>query len=329
MIKLILEEIGCHNVKIIHGKRVQSARPDGDNATSISIKLDDKLSSNIYTKQSEFEKLPYRDFYDVISFITKQNFNQCIGLICKICNIKYNGKIDKPKKSSRSILKKLVKNKKNIDLETEEIIFNENIKEQFVRKDCALFLFDGICSESQQKFEVSYDTLDNRVVFPIRNYNGEIITFKGRTCYVDYKEKGIPKYIYYYNFNGRKYLYGYYENYFDIISENEVYIFEAEKGVMQCDTFGVNNVLAVNKKIISKEQLNKLLSLNKDIVLAFDKGVTLEEIFIECRKFKGLCNVYYIYDYDNLLKDKESPSDNGYDVFYKLSTEYKFKYMGE
>lgn len=76
-------------------------------------------------------------------------------------------------------------------------------------------------------------------------------------------------------------------------------------------------------------QIKKILRLGKPITLAFDKDVVLEDIFIECRKFKGLIDVYYIYDTLGLLIKKESPMDKGIDIFNQLREQCKFKYKGE
>ena len=332
-IENILESLGCHHIKTIPNKRVQSARQEGDNPTSVQVKLNDSLSTVIHT-QNEFNKFEIKDIYTLIQFMKDCTFGEAIDHICRICNLEYDKNIKKQNYSnSYQFLKKYKRsvNKESVleDYESNAEILDESFKYRFIRDTCKLFYDDGIYEDTQDKFYVSYDILDNRVVFPIRNDEGKILTFKGRTCDKDYKEKGIPKYLSYYPYHGECYLFGLYENYFDILSSNDVIVGEAEKFVMQLDSMGINNTVGLSKKVISPYQLNKLLKLGKDIVLAFDKGVSLEDIYIECRKFKNLCNVYYIYDYDNLLKNKESPSDKGYEIFNKLYTEYKFKYKGE
>lgn len=334
LIRDILENIGCHHVKIIKDKRVQGARPNGNNITSVQVSLKSNLLSTVIrtkTDFSSFNNTEYQDLFSLIQYIKESTFDEAIDLVCTICKIKYDRHIKKTidsgslnflKQFKRTITKEFLEN-------TNEAIYDESFKERFIRKDCKIFYDDGIFPETQNKFEVSYDILDNRVVFPIRNYEGKIVSFKGRTNDVDFKIKGIPKYIYYYPIDGRFYLYGYYENYFDIINSEELIVGEAEKFVQQLDSMGIYNSVSISKKTISIEQLNKLIKLHKTIVLAFDKDVTMEEIFIECRKFKGLCKVFYIYDKDNLLNDKQSPTDRGKDVFMKLYNEYKFEYRGE
>lgn len=330
-IKSILENLGCHHVKI-NSKRISSALPNGDNITSISIKLNDFLSSEIYSKKSDFDKkYEVKDIFSVIQYIKECGLQEAIQYICLQCGLKYNNSIKKTSKSnSFSVLKIFKKSISDKELDYEQEVLQESFLQRFIREECLIFSNDNINKKTQDKFNVSYDILDNRIVFPIRNDIGGLLTFKGRTIDKDYKIKGIPKYIYYYPFYGEYYLFGLYENYFDIISANEIYVGESEKFVMQLDSMEINNSVGLSKKSISPIQLNKLLKLGKDIVLVFDKDVPLEEIFIECRKFKGLCRVFYIYDKDNIyLKNKQSPTDRGKDIFLKLCSEYKFEYKGE
>lgn len=329
----ILEELGCLKIKIIPNKRVQSTQSNNDekhdNPTSVQVKLNDSLSTIVHTN-NEFENQEIKDIFTLIQFVKSYTFTEAINFVCNICKIEFKGAVKKGKKSNSYEFLKQFKRSVNKNINTyEETIYDESFKERFIRKDCKLFYDDGVYSETQDKFGVSYDILDNRIVFPIRNYEGKIVSFKGRINSEDYKINGIPKFIYYYPIDSRQYLYGYYENYYDIMLSEDVIVGESEKFVQQLDSMDIHNALSISKKVISEEQLNKLIRLHKDIVLAFDKDVTLENIFIECRKFKGLCNVYYIYDKDNLLKGKESPTDRGLDIFNRLYAGYKFKYKGE
>lgn len=325
----ILENIGCHHIKLINNKRVQSALPyPHDNTTSVQIKLNDYLGAVIHT-QNEFEKYTIKDIFTVIQFIKNYTLNESINLVCKVCNIQYNNSTKGTTSSAYNFLKYYTKHIKKEELVIEDDILPESFTTRFIRAECMQYTLDGVNSISQEKFQVSYDVLDNRIVFPIRNEEGQLLSFKGRTCIEDYKINGIPKFISYYPCNNNNYLFGYYENKEIIRQSKEVYICEAEKGVMQLDSMGINNAVSINKKIVSEIQVNKLLKLGKPIILVLDNDVTLEQIFIECRKFKGVCELYYIKDILNLLGEKDSPMDCGKEIFNKLITECKFKYKGE
>lgn len=327
-IRSVLEALECHSVKIQTGKKVQSALPDGDNYTSIHIKLNDGLSSVIYTR-NKFDDYEYKDFFSVVMFLKDCELNEAISYICSVCGINYTTKSKQKNKSgSYDFLKKYNRYLKNssFDSEINETILPEVFTERFTKGNHIKYLRDGISEKTQEKFGISYDILDDRIITPIRNDEGKLVTFKGRTCNKNYKIYGIPKFIYYYPFFAENYLYGLYENYYDIVSANEILVGEAEKFVMQCDTFGVNNTVALSKKVISEKQLRKLLKLGKPAVLMFDKDVTLDEIKEECKKFKNLIDVYYVYDTLDLLKGKESPTDKGIEIFRELLEKCKFKY---
>lgn len=327
----ILEDLGCNHVKITKDKMVQSTRPGGDNKTAICIKLNDFLSSTIYTK-NEFESYEIKDFFTLIEYLKECDFGEAIDYICTICNIERTKNNSKKKivSGSYSFLKKYKNaiNKNNLE-EIEETVLPESYCERFVQCPHKQYLDDGVSYETQIKFGISYDVLGDRVVTPIRNEEGKLLTFKGRTCKKDYKSLGISKFVYYYPLIGEHYVFGLYENYFDIMLADEVIIFESEKAVMQCDSVGIKNVISINKKRISDTQLKKILKLGKKVVLAFDKDVTKVEMQFECRKFRGLIELYYIYDDLDLLDSKDSPIDKGKEVFEKLLKECKYKYKGE
>lgn len=330
LIENILEEIGCHHIKIIKNKRVQSALPyPSDNTTSVQVSLNDSLSTKVRSK-NDFENYEIKDIFTLVQYIKKCSLPDAIEIICKTCSIVYSSnKKQKNKSGAYDFLKTYVRNIKKEEHIEEDIILDESFCKRFVREDCLLYLKDGVNSHTQEKFGISYDVLDNRVITPIRNDEGKLITFKGRTCEEDYKIKGIPKFINYYPAFNNNYLYGLYENYYDILMAEELIVTEAEKGTLQLDSMGINNAVAINKKKFTEPQIRKLLKLGKPLVLAFDKDVTLEEIFIECRKFKGLIDIFYIFDTSNLLENKESPTDKGIDIFRQLLEECKIKYKGE
>ncbi|MBK5242152.1 hypothetical protein [Clostridium sp.] len=325
----ILENIDCHHIKIINNKRVQAALPyPHDNTTSVQISLNENLSAKVRSKNDYDYEI--KDIFTLIQYVKENTLTEAIEIVCKICGVKYTTTGGKKvvKSDAHDFLRQFKRSLKKEEYVEEEIILDESFTGRFVREDCALFSDDGVGSESQKKFGVSYDVLDNRVVFEIRNEEGDLLSFKGRAGSKDYKINGIPKFINYYPCNNNNYLFGYYQNSFDIMISDELIIFEAEKSVMQCDSFGVNNCVATNKKVISPIQVKKLLKLGKTLIIAFDKDVLLNEIFIECSKFNGMLDVYYLYDNLDLLNKKQSPSDNNIDCFNLLMEQCKFKYEG-
>ena len=53
-----------------------------------------------------------------------------------------------------------------------------------------------------------------------------------------------------------------------------------------------------------------LVRLGVDIVFAFDKDVSKEELENLAERFPDGVPLYYMFDEDNILNEKESPTDN-------------------
>lgn len=315
LIVTILEELGCHHINIVEGKRVTSALPDGDNQSSVQVLLiDDNLNTIVHTR-ADYQG---GDIYSFVSYIKGCSFRNSLMFICRLLNIEYSRDYVKPTiNETYSFLRKFnrVSEKNDIDA---NIKLPESVLSQYIECAHKMFVDDNLTIDSQYKFGIRYDLHGQRVLIPIRDTEGNLVTIKGRTICQDYKERGIMKYIAYYEYYARGLLYGYYENYWDILMSDEIILVESEKAVIQADGYGVNNIVALSKNKISDEQLFKLISLNKDIVLALDKDVELNELEIIAEEFKGLCKVYAVYDHEDILVGKESPTDKGSDVWHEL-----------
>ena len=64
-----------------------------------------------------------------------------------------------------------------------------------------------------------------------------------------------------------------------------------------------------------------LTRLSSHIIFCFDKDVTLDELNYIADKFLDCIQISAIVDADNLLEEKESPTDNP-NKFKKLITQY-------
>jgi len=328
LIRDVLEEVDCHHCKIINGKRVQAALPyPHDNVTSVQISLNENLSAKVRSKNDYDYEI--KDIFTLIQYVKGNTLAEAIGIVCKVCGVKYTNNEKKAVKSdSYDFLRQFKRSIKKEEYVEEERVLPESFTKRFVREDCLMYTESGINSETQEKFGVSYCCLENRIVFPIRTTEGKLISFKGRTCDKDYKINGVPKFLSYYPCSNNNYLFGFYENFFDILAADELIIIEAEKGVMEFDSMGINNVIATNKKTISPQQVKKLLKLGKPIIIAFDNDLTLDEILRECSKFKDLIPVYYIKDNLDVLGKKDALCDKGIEVFNELYDKCKIKYEG-
>lgn len=314
----ILESLGCHEVKHMPNKRVSAALPDGDNPMSVQVLLNNDFLSTIVHTRNDYKG---KDIYDFVSYIKQCNFRNTFMYICKIlnvdCTLEYTPITTN---ETYEFLKRFSLGNMYEGSYTQNITLEESVLEGYINFPHQKFLDDNLSIESQIKFQISYDIHNQRILIPIRDVDGNLVTIKGRTIYDDWKERGIMKYVAYYPYVASQVLYGYYENYWDIIMHQEVILVESEKAVIQADSYSVNNVLALSKRTISDEQLYKIIQLNADVVLALDKDVALDELKGLAQEFQGLCSVYAIYDTKNLLGTKDSPFDRGnivWDQLYK------------
>lgn len=316
----LLEKLGCEKIIDKYRDQIRCALPNGENPTSIRVKLDDNISCAVFSR-SNFKG---GDIFSLIQYIKNISFKESLEWVSQILNI---GDIDYiPQKHSQTYdFFRLFKNRK-VSVLSEHNILSKNILDKYPKYICQDWIDEGINKKTQEKYDIHYDkkSLDGtaRIVYPIRNDIGEIINIKGRTCDPDYKIHGIRKYTYYYPVGKFDILFGLYFNYSTIIKENKLIIVEAEKSVMKFDSLGIYNVIAICTHSLSTYQLKKILSLHcKSVILALDKDVTYEEIKEISNKLKIFLNVYIIKDKNNLLNEKDSPIDKGIGIWNKLYTE--------
>ena len=326
LIESLLDSLGCKYI-YNNGRKISSTRPDGDNKNSVNIALNETLNAKIYTRQSEFQQYEIQDIISLTQYFLNCSLSEALKYICEICNIdglsEYVKQEDSPTLSFLKRYKKIIKNDTTT---TEDVILDDKILDLFVNAPCKIFTDDGIDIHTQEYFEVCYDIMSNRAVFPIRNENGGLITLKGRILDSDYKLYGIPKYFVYYEVETSHILFGEYQNKDYIKNAEYIILVESEKSVMKLLQMGYRNCVAIGRKSISRQQRNKLLAYGKPLVIAFDNDVKEKELKIISGMFKGLIPISYTLDKFNLLKEKDSPCDRGLYIFKELlETRIEFK----
>ena len=176
---------------------------------------------------------------------------------------------------------------------------------------------EGIAPEVLRDFEVKYDRLSDRIVYPIRDASGRVVNVGARTLDPDWKEKKLRKYTYCYKWNAMNVIYGLYENRDEILKEREIILFEGCKSVLKAKSWGVDNTGALLTSHLSENQMKLLISLGCDAVFALDEDVDIRKDR-NIEKLRRYVNVFYIRDRDHLLQEKDSPVDQGEEIFRKL-----------
>lgn len=182
------------------------------------------------------------------------------------------------------------------------------------------FLRDGISFNTQEKFGVGYDFESNRITIPERGTDGALVGIMGRANYdCPHEERWRPIIP----CSRSKTLYGYTDNYKRIQETGTIVLFESEKAVQQCDSFGCNIALATCGCHISDTQARHIKRLYpKQIILAYDEGLTEEHLREECEKVKSnnailKTKVGYIFDEASVIPEgsKMNLADLGKDAY--------------
>ena len=181
----------------------------------------------------------------------------------------------------------------------------------------AIWLAEGIGADSMEQFQLRYDSVSNRLVFPVRGMDGGIINVCGRTLDQDFKAKRIPKYVYMRSIGAMPTIFGFADNEEFIREANQLILFEGAKSVMLADTWGIRNTSALLTSHLSDWQMRELIRLQIPVVFALDKEINPREDK-RIRRLSKYVTVEAIVDTDNLLQPQMAPVDAGAEVFQAL-----------
>ena len=185
------------------------------------------------------------------------------------------------------------------------------------------WLDEGIEQEVMDLFGVRVDTKQNKIVYPVYDIDGNLINIKARTRLKDYKKLKIPKYINYFKVGTMDYFQGLNITLPYVKEKKEIIIFESVKSVMKAYGWGYKNCASAEKHTLTDEQLDLLIKLRVDVVLAYDSDVNYfsDDVRESIDKLKRLTNVYIIQDRHDLLggaEAKNAPVDCGLDTWKDL-----------
>ena len=233
----------------------------------------------------------------------------------------------------------------NIDIEKYKFTTNipilndypKTVLDYFTHYYHPLWLKDGITKKSMDKFQIKFLLSQNKIIIPHFDINGRLVGIRGRALekkeieeFGKYRPIQIGKTLYTYplQFN----LYGIYEHKQGIQKRRSAIIAEAEKSVMLDDGYydDLSNCVACCGSTFNKYHISLLTNIlgANEIIIALDKEYTdwrtdkakkyREKIERMCKKYANQASFSYIWDYDNVLEEKDSPFDKGKEVFEHL-----------
>ena len=316
----VLELTDFHSISFFNNKReIRCAYYDGGNPTSVSINCE-TLQSYVFSKGIG------GDLFYIISIHNDWNIHKTIEVVTNILNIKDLDNFKSPF-IFNGFYKHIKRNKQD-----KSIVFPLSTLDKFINHPNIRFVKDNISFETQYKFHIKYDPVSQRIVVPWFNHKGELVGITGRYNFNNIGSN--PKWKALESFPKGNYLYGMYENLEDIKEADYVIIGESEKFVMQLDSYGYHNGLALGGCNISDMQARLIKSLPVDkIIIALDEGLNLEHVLEQADKLKGgIFNsnkeIYVIFnnDYNILPKgSKMAPTDAGKENFEILLKKYCYR----
>lgn len=182
---------------------------------------------------------------------------------------------------------------------------------------------EGILPEVLDLFGVRIDNIGNRIVYPVFDNDGNLINVKGRTRYTNYKKLKLAKYINYFKVGTIDYLQGLNVTMPFVKEKREIIVFESIKSVMKAYGWGYKNCASAEKHTLTPEQIELLIQLRVDVVLAYDSDISYKkgDVRHNIDTLKRLTNVYVIEDRDKLLggeSSKNAPVDCGKETWENL-----------
>ena len=241
-----------------------------------------------------------------------------------------------------------LKGKQNKQTKKHEFeILDEKILNMFQRFYPNMWVEEGITHEVMNVFEIAYCSFQERIVIPHRDQDSNLIGIRGRANSDDAMMFGKYVPLLTGNITGKtcyahdlgKNLYGLHLNENCIKRTRKVLLVESEKAVMQCASFfGLENNFALGLcgSNLTKRQIELILELKPlEVIIGLDKqwqelgddeynawqDKTLKKFV---KVLSPYCKVSVLWDVDNLLGYKDSPTDRGKETFLKLMENRQF-----
>ena len=261
---------------------------------------------NIYNFIMKYENISFQEAVEKVANLTSTDVNSIIE--------SDTVKIFKSLKQCNCIENGINTDRKILDFQKDYIQkYADELPEEWIK--------EGILPDILKKFNIRIDKNSNRIVYPMFDNAGNYLTAKGRSRLdkETIKALKIPKYISFNSINNVDFFCGMKENYNNIRREGRAIIFEGIKSVMHVIPWGYDYGLSSETRHLNDEQVKILIKIGlKEVIIAYDKDIKLEEIIPQVQMLKKFMSVSVIYDKWNLIKDKDSPCDQGKEIFDRL-----------
>lgn len=305
----------CHGIKS-YPTEWRAALPKGTNKTAVCVKKD---TLSVAIRSSEENK--HGDIFTLVMTIKKISFGKANKYLHKILGLKYqfNSKKEISKKDPLAIFKKIKRRKYTIDKEIP--VYDDSILKEYIDLPYIGWVREGVLPFACKRFNIGYSYDKKRIVIPERKWDGddnEYIGISGRTTVPNYEMFDIPKFFklsktYPKGMN----VYGLNENYQTIQETGYTVVLESQKSVLKRYSRKDGTATAIGNCEFTEEQVRILISLDVEIIVAFDEGIDINHVRQECDKFYPIRKISYMFDKWGLLEkgSKDSPADKPNKVY--------------
>lgn len=231
-----------------------------------------------------------------------------------------------------------IKEKKVVEL----AVYDKSILSFLPRPRILPWIKEGIAEEVMNDYNISYNPVNHAIVIPHYDIDNNLVGVRERTLIKENEKNGKykPAILNYkmYNHPLRFNLYNLNNSKNNIKQIKKAIIWEGEKScLLYASYFGKENDITVAccGSSLSDYQVQLLLSLGvEEIIIGFDKQFQepgdkewikwtkkLKDLYIKYNKY---CQISFLFDNKKLLGYKESPIDEGPEVFMQLFKERIF-----
>ena len=210
--------------------------------------------------------------------------------------------------------------------------YSSVVLDTFIKYYPPEWLNDGISKEAIDKFNILYSISQNKIIIPHYDVNNRLVGIRGRAL-DPWEVENVGKYApikvenIWYKHPLSLNLYGLNFTKNNIKKSGVCFLCESEKAVLQAESFSRPNCFAaVCGSNLNKFALHILIKecQPKEVVICFDNEEKSGEdkyffkLWNLCKRYNNISNFSFIYDRENLLNLKDSPTDRGEEVFEQL-----------
>ena len=302
----LLEEFDFAHITLKRNE-IRFAR-NSDGGPNIRIRLNDE-----YLNVTDYVNSIHTD---IISYIIKEkhtDFRSVLSAIKRILNLSDDWRPQNRRLIFGGVYENIIHKVDAPPKTYDELILDAYIKAPNVR-----FKRDHISLETQMEFGIGYDMETDRITIPIRDQHGSLMGIKGRANFEVNEE--TPKYLYLVPCQMSKTLFGYSTNYSSMYGST-IMVFESEKSVLQCASYGYHNAVALGSNSLSEYQAKMILSLNpQKVIFMLDNDLPLNntkrniDMLRSVATMRDLQISYFDWEECLELPAKASASDEGKEV---------------